>query len=102
MQWNTPFRFTATTFCHSSKVMSVNRLNPSRPAALTRTVTGPNCARIAASAAWTCLGCADGEQAAGRGLDARSESPAHLGHGRVQPLGVLIARALEPHSPHPH
>ena len=40
MQWNTPFRFTSMTFCHSSKVSSVNRLNPSRPAALTRIATG--------------------------------------------------------------
>jgi hypothetical protein len=54
MQWNTPFRFTSTTFRHSSKVISVKRLNPSKPAAFTRIVTGPNCARIAASAASTC------------------------------------------------
>src|ERR1700756_2559384 len=34
--------------------MLLNRLNPSRPAALTRTVTGPSRVRIADSAASTC------------------------------------------------
>src|SRR3954452_6272008 len=54
MQWKTPLRLTSTTRCHSSNVMSVNFLNPSRPAALTRMVTGPNCARIAAIVASIC------------------------------------------------
>ena len=48
------------------------------------------------------LACADNQHAVSRVVDAGSESPAHLRHGRLQPFGVLIGRALEPHSPHPH
>src|SRR5271165_4175342 len=53
MQWKTPLRLTSMTRCQSANVMSRNRLNPSRPAALTSTVTGPSCARIAPRAAST-------------------------------------------------
>ena len=52
-QWKTPFRLTSTTCCQSSKVMSVNRLKRSSPAAFTRIVTGPSCSRTAFSAAST-------------------------------------------------
>ena len=46
-QWKTPLRLTSITRCQSSNVRSVNRLKLSRvPAAFTRTVTGPSCARI--------------------------------------------------------
>ncbi len=53
VQWKTPLRLTSTTRCHSAKVISVKRLNPSSPAAFTRIVMGPSCSRIAASAAST-------------------------------------------------
>ncbi len=52
--WKTPLRLTSITRCQSSKVMLLNRLNPSKPAALTRIVTGPSRWRIAANAASTC------------------------------------------------
>ena len=48
------------------------------------------------------LACADPQHAVGRDVDAGCESSAHLRHTRPQPLGVLIGRALESHSPHPH
>ena len=42
MVWNTPLRLTSITLDQSSKDMLVNRLNRSRPAALTSTVIGPS------------------------------------------------------------
>ena len=54
MVWNTPFRFTSITLDHSSNDMLRNFLNPSTPAALTSTRTGPSSSRIADTAASTC------------------------------------------------
>ena len=42
IMWKTPLRLTSITRCQSANSMWANRLNPSRPAALTRTVTGPS------------------------------------------------------------
>ena len=48
------------------------------------------------------LSCVDRQHPVERALDAGSESPAHLRHGRTQPLGVLIGHAFQPHPAHPH